>query len=222
MLLLAQRARASVGSTSQAAPNSGASMQPSVHSLARGIAGSLSRLDPWVLARSRGRLRRSRSGSSPPPTSWSRLPLLRRTYWAIGHLSPAPNSWPKAFSSISSQFSLSRSTRGPRPHPRSRSAHNDYSRTRERAPARTSRPRARDPSAIGRRMRRDPRLLICRDTGWYYQQLPAITLFAAALTLELLPMAQPSCGVTAPPWLPTGSRPAEHPGHDAHRVRTAR
>ena len=141
----------------------------------------LARPEPWIIAAAGAVFLASIRRFAPAYLSLA-LPLLHETYWAIGHLSPLE------LLSQSLQLHLL--------------AICAIALFVWQKPARSASPRAGNatgksssPDAPGRRA---ILLLLAagcgatlafylQDTGWYYQQLPAITLFAAALALTLLP-----------------------------------
>ena len=105
----------------------------------------------------------------------SALPILHETYWAIGHLSIPALSLEAIELLILAAISLTLYIRA-KPH-----SHLILF-LEVAALAATA-------------------AYFIQGTGWYYQQLPAIDLFAAALTLQLLDLAA-SKSFTLPTWLP--------------------
>ncbi len=119
------------------------------------------------------------------------LPTLLSTYWAIGSLSPLQllaQSPQLTFLALLTLALFLRSRRPP------------------------SAPLARQ-AALQADLRRPTLLLLLaglaataafylQGTGWYYQQLPAITLFGAALALTVIPLA---AALRPPRWLPAAT-----------------
>ena len=107
----------------------------------------------------------------------SALPILHDTYWAIGHLSLPALALEAIELCILATISLAL-----------------YLRTKPRSPAVLILLIAASAATLA---------YIIQGTGWYYQQLPAIDLFGAALTLQLLDLAQskPSALAKIPRWL---------------------
>jgi len=101
----------------------------------------------------------------------SALPILHQTYWAIGHLSIPALSLEAIELLILAAISIALK---PRTH--------TILLLQIAATAATA-------------------AYFIQGTGWYYQQLPAIDLFAAALTLQLLDIAA-ARPFTLPTWLP--------------------
>ena len=88
------------------------------------------------------------------------LPILRNTYWAIGHLSLPALFWKAIELTILAAFTLPLMVRFP--------------------PA-SSAAKILSVAGFGAFA-----AYLAQGTGWYYQQLPAISLFGAALALHLL------------------------------------
>jgi hypothetical protein len=101
----------------------------------------------------------------------SALPILHETYWAIGHLSITALSLEAVELLILAAISLA------------------------------LKPRTRTILLLQIAGVAATLAYFIQGTGWYYQQLPAIDLFAAALTLQLLDIAQQK-SITLPTWLP--------------------
>jgi len=101
----------------------------------------------------------------------SALPILHQTYWAIGHLSIPALSLEAIELLILAAISIS------------------------------LRPRTRVILLLQIAALAATAAYFLQGTGWYYQQLPAIDLFAAALTLQLLDIAAAK-PLTLPTWLP--------------------
>jgi len=103
------------------------------------------------------------------------LPIIRDTYWAIGHLSIPALSVEAIELLILAAISLIL-----------------YLRTKPRDPLITLLLVAATAATLA---------YFIQGTGWYYQQLPAICLFATALTLQLLDLYATK-PLTLPSWLP--------------------
>ena len=101
----------------------------------------------------------------------SALPILHETYWAIGHLSIPTLSLEAIELLILAAISIA------------------------------LRPRTRTILLLQIAAIAATLAYFIQGTGWYYQQLPAIDLFAAALTLQLLDLTA-SKPFTIPTWLP--------------------
>jgi hypothetical protein len=101
----------------------------------------------------------------------SALPILHETYWAIGHLSIPALSLEAIELLILAAISIA------------------------------LRPRSRVVLLLQITALAATAAYFIQGTGWYYQQLPAIDLFAAALTLQLLDRIA-SKPFTIPTWLP--------------------
>jgi len=101
----------------------------------------------------------------------SALPILHETYWAIGHLSIPALSLEAIELLILAAISIA------------------------------LKPRTRTILLLQTAAVAATLAYFIQGTGWYYQQLPAIDLFAAALTLQLLDIVQQRT-FTLPTWLP--------------------
>ena len=116
------------------------------------------------------------------------LPILRDTYWAIGHLSVPALALEAIELLILAALAISLYLRRRQPVNDFTQIPNPYSLIPVLLAAATA-------ATIA---------YFIQGTGWYYQQLPAIDIFAAALTLQLLDLAAEK-PITLSRWLPTAT-----------------